>query len=183
MPLRAPLNVDTVPFPSFRPPFHCALALRSIEPPVGRKSSGNVNVCLLRRISHEVSPLGPGPIVVPDLRVAEEVLRNEPRVRRLLADPSGFTDPARLHSIMSSLAAQSKHSDVVRRLFAADSQQRLKPSGKIPGATGVGSMFVALPGRPMPSVCEWRTTAAFMRSKSRQSFSPGSGTGRTSPDP
>src|SRR2546422_3817037 len=86
MPLRAPLNVDTVPFPSFRPPFHCALALRSIESPVGRKSSGNVNVCLLRRISHEVSPLGPGPIVVPDLRVAEEVLQNEPRMRRSLAD-------------------------------------------------------------------------------------------------
>src|SRR5436309_14038534 len=33
MPLRAPLAVDTVPFPSFRPPFHCALAFRSIGSP------------------------------------------------------------------------------------------------------------------------------------------------------
>src|SRR5438445_9092187 len=99
MPLRAPLNVDTVPFPSFRPPFHCALALRSIEPPVGRKSSGNVNVCLLRRISHEVSPLGPGPIVVPDLRVAEEVLENEPRVRRSLADPRGEAHTAHIRHV------------------------------------------------------------------------------------
>src|SRR5436189_1987487 len=56
MPLRAPLNVDTVPFPSFRPPFHCALARRSIESPAGPKSNGNLNVCLLRWISHEVPP-------------------------------------------------------------------------------------------------------------------------------
>src|SRR2546430_8478248 len=99
MPLRAPLNVDTVPFPSFRPPFHCALALRSIEPPVGRKSSGNVNVCLLRRISHEVSPLGPGPIVVPDLRVAEEVLRND---RRGVGSRNGAdvgAGPTRIHKV------------------------------------------------------------------------------------
>jgi len=64
MPLRAPLNVDTVPFPSFRPPFHCALARRSIESPAGPKSSGNLNVCLLRWISHEVPPFRPGAVVI-----------------------------------------------------------------------------------------------------------------------
>src|SRR5207247_10928970 len=32
-PLSAPLAVDTAPFPSLRPPFHCALAFRSIGSP------------------------------------------------------------------------------------------------------------------------------------------------------
>src|SRR6266571_5497387 len=38
---------------------------------------------------HEVPPLRPGAVVVPDVRVAEEVLQDEPRVRRPLADPGG----------------------------------------------------------------------------------------------
>src|SRR5881409_575143 len=32
-PFSAPLAVDTAPFPSLRPPFHCALAFRSIGSP------------------------------------------------------------------------------------------------------------------------------------------------------
>src|SRR2546430_3163709 len=38
--------------------------------------------------SHEVTPFGPGAVVVPDVRVAEEVLQDEPRVGRPFADPA-----------------------------------------------------------------------------------------------
>src|SRR6266699_4186863 len=41
---------------------------------------------LLDRRPHEVPPLRPGAVVVPDVRVSEEVLQDEPRVRRPLAD-------------------------------------------------------------------------------------------------
>src|SRR5437667_7227949 len=43
---------------------------------------------LLDRRAHEVPPLRPGAVVVPDVRVAEEVLQDEPRVGRSLADPA-----------------------------------------------------------------------------------------------
>ena len=43
---------------------------------------------LLDRRPHEVPPLRPGAVVVPDVRVAEEVLQDEPRVGRPLADPA-----------------------------------------------------------------------------------------------
>src|SRR5918998_4940994 len=36
--------------------------------------------------AHQVAPLGPGPVVVPDLVVAQEVGQDEPRVRRTLPD-------------------------------------------------------------------------------------------------
>src|SRR3712207_1232443 len=36
--------------------------------------------------AHQVAPLGPGPVVVPDLLVAQEVGQDEPRVRRTLPD-------------------------------------------------------------------------------------------------
>src|SRR3712207_7679803 len=36
--------------------------------------------------AHQVAPLGPGPVVVPDLVVAQEVGQDEPRVRRTLSD-------------------------------------------------------------------------------------------------
>src|SRR2546430_13428309 len=42
--------------------------------------------------SHEVPPLRPGAVVVPDVRVAEEVLQDEPRVGRPLADPAVCDD-------------------------------------------------------------------------------------------
>src|SRR2546430_14913651 len=41
---------------------------------------------------HEVAPLRPGAVVVPDVRVAEEVLQDEPRVGRPLADPAVCDD-------------------------------------------------------------------------------------------
>src|SRR2546430_11848286 len=38
--------------------------------------------------SHEVPPFRPRAVVVPDIRVAEEVLQDEPRVGRPFADPA-----------------------------------------------------------------------------------------------
>src|SRR5437016_7522105 len=57
--------------PSFRPPPRLASALG-----------------LLDWRPHEIPPLGPGAVVVPHIRVAEEVLQHEPGVRRPLADPA-----------------------------------------------------------------------------------------------
>src|SRR5881628_193030 len=47
---------------------------------------------LLDRRAHEVPPLRPGAVVVPDVRVAEEVLQDEPRVARSLADAAVCDD-------------------------------------------------------------------------------------------
>src|SRR3989442_12141556 len=58
-----------------------------------RRGSGET----LDRGPDEVPPLRPGAVVVPYIRVAEEVLQEEPRVRGPRSDPSGFTDLVRVH--------------------------------------------------------------------------------------
>src|SRR5439155_22607898 len=69
--------------PGFRPPPCLASALG-----------------LLDRRSHEVPPLRPGAVVVADVRVAEQVLQDEPRVGRPLADPAVGDDLlVRRHSL------------------------------------------------------------------------------------
>src|SRR2546430_10316023 len=57
---------------------------------IGANSSsrGSLGLGPLDWRSHEIPPLRPGPIVVSDVRVSEEVLQDEPRVRRSLADPA-----------------------------------------------------------------------------------------------
>src|SRR5437667_4068895 len=51
-----------------------------------------------RSASARGSPFRPGAVVVPDIRVAEEVLQDEPRVGRPFAvRPAGFGDLARIH--------------------------------------------------------------------------------------
>src|SRR5713226_5332701 len=42
----------------------------------------------LDRRPDQAPPLGPGPVVIPHVRVSEQVLQNEPGVRRALADPA-----------------------------------------------------------------------------------------------
>src|SRR5207249_2018489 len=49
-----------------------------------RRPAGRLR--FLDRRPHKVPPLRPGAVVVPDVRVAEEVLQDEPRVRRPLPD-------------------------------------------------------------------------------------------------
>src|SRR6267143_2833970 len=49
--------------------------------------SGSGRLALDRR-PDQASPLGPGPVVIAYVRVSEQVLQDEPRVRRALANPA-----------------------------------------------------------------------------------------------
>ncbi len=54
------------------------------QPPAPRLVPETISLRLLDRRPHEVPPLRPGAVVVPDVRVTEEVLQDEPRMRRSL---------------------------------------------------------------------------------------------------
>src|SRR2546422_8159978 len=52
---------------------------------------------IFRLASAPGCPIRPRAVVALDVRVAEEVLQDEPRAGRPFADSSGFTDLARIH--------------------------------------------------------------------------------------
>src|SRR5204862_4763165 len=56
--------------------------------PVREPRSGRHGHGLLDRESHHRAPLGPRAVVVPDPLVAEQLVEDEPRVARALADPA-----------------------------------------------------------------------------------------------
>src|SRR6266571_435074 len=83
---------------------------------------------LLDRRPHEVPPLRPGAVVVPDVRVAEEVLQDEPCVGRPLANPGGGD---RAHPAVSPGEACPRQSYIHRYTYTGAWVRRPFPS-KIP---------------------------------------------------
>src|SRR6266545_5790443 len=84
---------------------------------------------LLYRCADERAVLGPGPVVVPDGPVAEQLGEREPRVARALADPAVGDDlPIRGHALTFvqglELVGRLERSVLVRRLDPRDVRGR-----------------------------------------------------------
>src|SRR4029453_4221366 len=99
---------------------------------VGRERAGRVRearparergLTLLHRCADERSVLGPGPVVVPDRPVAEELGEREPRMAGALADPAVSDDlPIGRHALTFV-----ERPELVRRLERAVLVRRLHP--------------------------------------------------------
>src|SRR6202035_441215 len=107
---------------------------------------GLPQLALLDRDVDEVPPLGPRAVVVLDVLASQELVQDEPRVRRALADPAVGDDRLAREDSLAAVEV----GELVRRLERSVVAHGLRPRDRLrPGdvAAALGALLLVADGR------------------------------------